>query len=342
LISHLYEERVALKSHDLFHIIMGSLIPETHLQKWEASRLTISGAYKGGRSIPQVGDHQDNHIQCILTFLNHHFELATVHGQNQDHPIQNALHALVCISNPLSTTPLKFFDSTKSLFVRGVQYTIQGNRPPDLRKTTLLFLPLVCNQWFNTNSPIMNSKQMKSFCMGWASAVDSVEQTPSVKMATLTVLLEMINSPHWYPHVPPEKLGLLEDLKLVPDGFQPLQNCINNMELMHVIRDAEHPIAIVYWVAILWPKYAELKSEVQEQLKTTTKEIVQNEQTPGSDTSRSPIGKCLSDMRSKLRKVKDELRQYPAWPPNPAAACLKKKADGLELAVKTLDAIKRG
>jgi len=178
--------------------------------------------------------------------------------------------------------------------------------------------------------------------MGWASAVESVEQTPAVKLATLTVLLEMINSPHWYPHVPPEKLGLLEDLKSVPDSFQPLQNCINNLDLMGVIRDSDNPIAIVHWVAILWPKYAELESEVQEQLKTTTKEIVQNEQTPGSDASRSPIGKCLLDMTSELRKVKDELRKYPTWPPNPAAAPLEKKAEGLRLAVRTLDSIKRG
>ena len=342
MISHLSEDKVALKSYNLFHKIMGALIPETHLQKWEASRLTISGAYKGGKSTPLVGEHQENHTQCILTFLNHHFELAIVHGQNQDGPIQNALHALVCTSNPLSTAPLKAFDPTKSLFVRGVQHTIQGNRPPDLRKTTLLFLPLICEQWFDAHSPIMNSKQMKSFCISWASAVESVEQTTAVKMATLTVLLEMINSPHWYPHVPPEKLGLLEDLKLVPDGFQPLQNCINNPDLMGSIRDAENPIAIVYWVAILWPKYAELKSEVQEQLKTITKEIIQNEQTPGFDASRSPIGKCLLDMTSELRKVKDQLRQYPAWPPSPAAAPLEKKAEGLGLAVRTLDAIKRG
>ena len=188
----------------------------------------------------------------------------------------------------------------------------------------------------------MNSKQMKSFCMGWASAVDSVEQTTAVKIATLTVLLEMINSPHWYPHVPPEKFGLLEDIGLIPDDSQPLQNCINNPDLMGAIRDAENPIAIVYWVAILWPKYTELKLEVQEQLKTTTKEIVHNEQTPGFDAYRSPISKCLLDMNSELKKVKDKLRQYPAWPSNPTTASLNRKAEGLGLAIRTLGAIKQG
>jgi len=346
LISHLYEDKLALKSYNLFHTIMDAPIPEIHShKKWEASCLTISGAYKGGKPIPQVEDHQDNYTQHVLTFLNHHFELATGDdGQDQDIPIQNALYALVLTSNPLLPVSLKSFDSTKSLFVRGIQYAIQGDRLPSLRKTTLLFLPLICDQWFNANSPIMNSKQMRSFCIGWASAVDSVdlEQAPAIKMAALTVLLEMINSPHWCPHVVPEKLALLKDLKLVPDGFQPLQNCINNPNVIDTIRDAENPMAIVYWVTTLWSKYAELKPKVQEQLKTTTKEIMKNEQTPGSDVSRSPIGKCLLDMTLELRKVKDELRQYPTWPPNPAAAPLEKKAKDLGLAVGALNTIRRG
>ena len=322
---------------------MNAKIADTHSQeKWEASRLTITGAYKGGKSRPQGGDSWGVHNQCILTFLNHHFELATAHGQNQDDPIQNALHALVCASSSPLAIPLKSLDATKFLFVRGLQYTIQDDRPPNLRKTTLLFLPLICDQWFNTHSPIMNAKQMKSFCINWASAIDRIKQTKDVKIAILTVLLEMINSPHWCPHIVPEKLALLGDLSLVPDGFQPLQKCIKNPDLMDTIRGTENPMAIVYWVAILWSKYAELEMKVQEQVKAITKEIVQNEQTAGSDVFRSPIAKCLLDMTSELKKVKDALREYPTWPFNPAAALLEKKSKDLELAIKNLDAIKRG
>ena len=320
---------------------MDTPVPETYSkQKWEAARLTIYTAYKGGKPIPKVEDHQTKGTQHILVFLNHHFELATRKGQNQDQPIRNALHALVCASNPAPATALNSLDPTDPTFVSCIQYTFQSDRPLDLRKTSLLFLPLICDRWFNTRSPIMNPKQMKSFCVDWASAVDCVERTPDVKTAALTVLLEMINSPRWRPHIVKEKLGLLEDLKLVPDGFQPLHSCINNPDLVDAIRGVGNPMAIVHWVTILWSKYSELGRKVRERLEATTKEIVQNEQR--LDASRSSLGKCLSSMASELAKAKDELKQYFSWPPDPAADPLEKKAQGLELAIKTLDAIRQG
>ena len=51
LISHLCDEKTALKNYDLFRMAMGASVSETRTeQKWEAARLTIHGAYKGASS----------------------------------------------------------------------------------------------------------------------------------------------------------------------------------------------------------------------------------------------------------------------------------------------------
>ena len=337
LISNLSEEKVASKSYDLFRMVMGAPAPETRSQEgWEVSRLTIYCAYKGDKFIPLA---EDEDIQYILAFLDYYFELAGL-GQNQDEPIQNALHALTC--TPDSTiAALERFDLADSL-VRNIQYAFQDDRPPNLRKTVLLFLALICGRWFRTDLLTTSPERMKRFCVDWASAVDCVEQTPAIKTATLAVLLEMIDSPHWRPHIVPEKFALLEDLKLVPDDFKPLRSCINDPDLMDTIKNVENPMAIVHWVMILWSRYAELGREVREQLEAVTKEIVRKEQRPGCDASRSLVGECLSEMASELRKAKDELKRYPAWPPYPVADPLEEKVRGLESAIGTLDAIRQG
>jgi hypothetical protein len=236
---------------------------------------------------------------------------------------------------------IRYVDLADSL-VRNIQYAFQDDRPPNLRKTVFLFLPLICGQWFRTDLLTMNSERMERFCVDWVSAVDCVEQTPAVKTAALTILLEMIDSPHWRPHIVPEKFALLEDLKSVPDDFQSLRSCINNPDLMDTIKNVENPMAIVHWVMVLWSRYAELGCEVREQLEAVTKEIVRKEQRLGYDASRSLVGKCLSDMASESRKANDELKRYPAWPPNPVADPLEEKVRGLELAIGTLDAIRQG
>jgi hypothetical protein len=341
LISRLCDEKVASRNYDLFRVVMGGSVPETHTeQKWEAARLSIHGAYKGGKFTPQVQD-QGEYTLHILLFLNHHFELAAGQGQDQDEPIRIALHALVYTSNPASITALESFDPADSSFVRGMQYAFQDDRPPDLRKTALLFLPLIRDEWFKTGSLTMDPEQMKRFCADWASTVECVEQTPSVKTAALTVLLEMINSPSWRPHIVAEKLGLLEGLKSVPDDFQPLRSCINNPDLVDAIKGVGHPTAIVHWVTILWLKYGELDPRVRDQLEAVTKEIARNEQGLHFDASKSRVGGWRANTASELGKAKDALKEYPLQSSDPLAVALEEKVEGLQLAVGALDIIGR-
>jgi len=226
LIGPLSENDISQKSYDLFHVIMQAPVSLAYTQekKWEASRLAMHGAYKWDEFLPWVEDPQD-----ILTFLDHNFDLADRGGQDQREPIQNALRALAYASGSATIEDLKRFDPTEPSFVRGICYVFQGDKPSQLHKAALFFLPLIGDGWFNT----------------------SIKHTYDVQKATLSVLFGMISSPHWRPHIVMEKWKLLEYFTSVPDGSVPLMRCIDNPELMDVIRNVADPAAMVLWLAIL-------------------------------------------------------------------------------------------
>ena len=332
LIAPLSENNVAQKSYDLFHVIMQAPVSSTYSQekKWEASRLTMHGAYKWDQFLPWVEDPKH-----ILSFLGHHFDLATKEDENQDEPIQNALRALAYASGPTTIEALKSFDPTKPSFVRGICYVFQEDKPFQLRKAALFFLPLIGDRWFNTPHPIMEPDRMRSLCVDWASAVDGIEHTQDVQKATLTVLFGMINSPHWRPHIVPEKWKLLEYVTSVPDDSQPLKRCVDNHELMEAIKNVENPAAMTLWMAILWLKYKDLIPRVREQLETSTKEVAQGRR-------RTDLEMYLSAMDSELMKAENALTQYNTWSTDPAAIALRTKIDNLQQARVTLVALKRG
>ena len=303
----------------------------TQEKKWEASRLAMHGAYKWDTFLPWVEDPQN-----ILTFLDHNFDLATRGGQDQHEPIQNALRALAYASGPVTIEALGRFNPTEPSFVRGICYVFQDDKPFQLRKAALFFLPLIGDRWFNTPDPIMGPDQMRGLCVDWASAVDSVKHTYDVqKAATLAVLFGMISSPHWRPHIVTEKWKLLEYFTSVPDDSVPLRRCIDNPELMDVVRNVADPAAMVLWVAILWLKYKELIPQVREQLETVTKEFAQGRR-------RTDLDMYLSVMDSELRKAEDALTQYNTWSTDKAAIALRTKIDNLQQARVSLVAIKRG
>ena len=330
LIAPLSENDIAQKSYSLFHTVMQAPVSPAYSQekKWEAARLAIHGAYKWDKFLPWVEDPHD-----ILTFLDHHFDLAT-RGENQDEPIQNALRALSYASGVVTIEALRRFDPTEPSFVRGICYVFQDDKPFQLRKAALFFLPLIGDRWFNTPHPIMEPDQMRSLCVDWASAVDGIEHTFDVQKATLAVLFGMINSPHWRPHVVMEQWKLLEYFTSVPDDSQPLRRCIDNPELMGAIKTVENPAAMVLWLAILWLKYKELTPQVREQLEAATKEVAQSRR-------RTDLDMYLSVMGSELKKAEDALSQYNTWSTDPAAIALRTKIDNIQQAHVALVALKK-
>jgi len=331
LIAPLSENEIAQRSYHLFRVVMKAPVFLAYSQemKWEASRLALHGAYKWDKFLPWVGDPQD-----ILTFLGHHFDLVGRGGRNQHVPIQNALRALVHAPGPATIEALERFDPTQPSFARGICYVFQDDKPFRLHKAALFFLPLIGDRWFNTPHPIMEPDQMRSLCMDWASIVERIEHTYDAQKAILAVLLRMINSPHWRPHIVPENWRLLEYFTSVPDDDAPLRSCLDNPELVDAIKDVEHPNALVLWLVILCWKHEELIPQVQEQLETVMKEIV-----PGD--SRSYLDMCLPVVDSGLKKAKDALqRDTNQWSTDPAANTLRTKIDHLQLAKVSLVALR--
>jgi len=308
---------------------MQSPVAEAQSQaKWEASCLTIQSACKGD-------GFED--AQHILIFLNHHFELVTGHSQSQDEPIQNAFCALAHTSNTVIIEAFKVFDPTTPSFVHGISYVLQDNRPSELREAAFLFLPLICDRWFTTRSPIMDSTTMSSFFMDWTSTIDHLAPTPTIQKAALTVFLGMVNSPHWCSHIIPENWILLKHFTLVSGDLQFLHGCINNPALMDEVRNVDNPMAIVLWVEILWSKYVELAPEVQKQLEMVTEEIAQNEKAACITGSQSHVGRYLSSANSELKKAEDELKQYARELDDPEAIVLEKRIERLQQFLLRLD-----
>jgi len=327
LISPLSKNEIAQNSYRLFHVIMQAPVTDVYSRekKWEASRLALHGAYRCDKFLPPVGDPLD-----VLIFLDHHFDLITGdHGENHDEPIENALCALAYASDPATIEGLKGFDPTQPSFVRGICYAYQGDRPLLLRKAAFFFLPLIGDRWFDTPDPIMKPDQAKNWYGNWNSIVHGVEHTQDTQKAILSVLLEMINSPHWRPHVAPEDWELLKYLSSVPDDFRPLRKCIDNPELIGVIRDTENQTPTLHWLPILWLKHQELDSRVREGLETFTGEIAQG-------GKRMVLNTCLSTMDSELEKAERALMQYTACPDDPAAVALRTKIETLQQAKVSL------
>ena len=320
LITTLSEDDIVYRSYQLFHVVMQASVSLAYSEekKWEASRLTMSGAYKCDKFLPRVENPED-----ILAFLNHHFDLATSGDQNQDEPIQNALRALAYASGDTTINFLESFELTE-IFIHGILHVYQSHKPPQLRRDALLFLPLIGHKFFNTPYRIMRDDQMRSLSVDWASAVDGIEHTHDVKKAALTVLYDMINSSHWRPHVVTEKWELLEYFVTVPDDSQALRRCIDNLELMEAIKNVSNPAAMNNWLTILWLKYKELTPQVQEKLEVVTKD------------RRTCLDAYQSIVDFELRKAENASTRYNKWSTDPAAIALRTKIASLRQASDAL------
>ncbi|KAF9785310.1 hypothetical protein BJ322DRAFT_823820 [Thelephora terrestris] len=329
LIAPLSEEDIAIKSYSLFRILMKAPVSPAYTQekKWEAYRLALHGAYKWDNFLPLVEDPRD-----ILTFLSHHFELAD-RGEDQGEPIQNALRALAYALNPQTIDTFKNFDPTQPSFIRGICFAFQAGQPRELRKAALFFLPLVADRLFNTSAPIMTTDEMKTLCENWASAVDEIGHSAYlVQKVALAVLLDMMNSPHWRPHIVPKEWKLLERFtSAVPDDSEPLKRCLDNTELLGAISNMGNPDAMSLWSLVLWLRYAELKPEVQVQLKEVTKGV-----------QKWDFERYLEAIEMEASKAENELTEYNPWTTDPGAGVLKTKIDNLRVAKESLMALKSG
>ena len=286
---------VYVKGRELLHAVMNAPITLSYTteKKWQVARCFMHGLCRwSDRYWTWIGDPQD-----VITFLGHHFDLATQGGENQDKPIMYALRTLAMTSDNVTIAALNCPDLAKPTFIRGVLHAFEKARPLVLRSDAFDFLGRISEKWFETSGPIMEPEQMGRLCADWASVVDSLVETDRVKKFALMVLFGMMNSPHWRPHIVGEKWKLLEWSTSVPDDFEPLKRCIDNPEVTDVILQVGDADGVAAWLKILWLRYGKLVPEVQEKLEAASKKIAQ--------TRRSALDVYLSAVDSELRKAKD-------------------------------------
>ena len=314
------KSKVTTKSYELF-LIMRDITSSTLTQEQilEASRLALHGAYGSDEHLPPVGDPQP-----ILDFLIHHFELVKS-GENHDEPIQDALCALAYASTPETIGALKNFDPTQLPdFVHGICHVFQKERPLQLRRAALFFLPLIADKWFYPPLPIMEDHEIGALCVDWASAVDEVRRNGGGRGPTLAVFLDMINSPHWRPHIAPETWKLLEYVDSVPDDSQPLARCLRNPGLVDAITTVGGPDAVPLWSKVLLLNYNKLGPGVQERLGVSIK---------GTKIPR--ISDYLSMVQQELMDAEDKLL-YGTWFNDPRAVALGGKIKSHKAAIAFL------
>ena len=310
---------VATKSYRLFRTVMHTT---THSWgTWEASRLALHGAYKGG-DLPPVDDPRD-----ALTFLNYHFELA-LQGENQDEPIQDALRALAYASGPAAIKAVDF-DLTQPSFVRGIRFAFEANRPREVREAALFFLPLIGDTWFDAAYGIIPG-EMGSFCVDWATAVDSIEHTERAKKAILMALFHMMDSPNWRHLIPEGKWKLLKYYPSIPEDCQPWKKCLENPKLVADISQVTDPEAIALWPRVLWLKYDELTPPVQEALIEVTK----------SAQGRRHIDTYYQEVSQSLEEAEGARMMYETWSYEPVVIALERKIKSDQRAIDALKAIK--
>jgi len=210
----------------------------------------------------------------------------------------------------------------------------QKRKPLQLRKAALFFLRLIADEWFNTPSSAMDGDgmngEMEGLCVGWASAVDEFWGTDGVREAALAVLLDMINSSQWRPHVVPDKWKLLEQFDSVPDNSQPLTRCLKNPDLVDAVSTVGNPEPMVLWLKILLLKYNRLDRAVQGRLEASMR-----------GNQRKRVDEYLSVMQLELRGAEEESSKYGTWSTDSKATALEEKIESHEAAIGFLESVKK-
>jgi hypothetical protein len=314
-------DQIADLSYELFHTIMASSIVGD--KKWDAARLTMNSAYKWDKYLPWVKDPKD-----ILVFLEHHFELQA-NGETQDIPITSALRALAYAFGKETIEGLEKFDCTQLSHVKGICRSFKNEKPFQLRKAILFYIPLVESWWFDPEVEILDEDGRREFCHDWAFCVDGIEQTKDVKKAVASVLLGMANSAMWRPHVPRAKWELLKYSNELPDDSPSRLRCEANEEFVPALKAMDDMGALKMWLAILWMAYADLKPVVVDQLVENTKEVIR--------VSPHNVGLFMTIMELGKTAVDNEMLVYSKGSIDEKVIKLRVKADKLQQAKKKLE-----
>lgn len=329
MITPLQDNAVATNSYSLLHVILSSSLEKEEL--WAAARLAIDGAYKWDTFLPWVEDPEDI-IKCLV----HHF---AIQAKGEDdiarQPIENTLRAIAYASNRATLEGLEKFDFTDKLFVDGIRKAVEEDRPFEMRKAALFFMPIIQDKWFDDSlEDVMSDEEKAEFCKNWSSAVDGIEHTDDVKRAVCATLFGMLNSEKWRPHIVKEKLRLIEYFADLPDDSKHFIACKENPSVLPWLRSGANGTGegverTKLWLAILWSDYANLSQGVKDQVLEITKVVISK--------ARHDVGFISRIMLAEKERYQVKLDGHQAVSLEDEPEKLRARVEGLSESIEKFD-----
>lgn len=330
MITPLQDNAVATNSYSLLHVILSSSLEKEEL--WAAARLAIDGAYKWDTFLPWVEDPED-----IFKCLVHHF---AIQAKGEDdiarQPIENTLRAIAYASNRTTLEGLEKFDFTDKLFVDGIRKAVEEDRPFEMRKAALFFMPIIQDKWFDDSlEDVMSDEAKDEFCENWRSAVKGIEHTVDVRRAICATLFGMLNSEKWRSHIGKDALKLMVYFSDLPGDTKCFTRCKENTSILPWLRSradeageegTEETKLWKLWLAILWSGYEDLPKDGKDQVLEVTKVVISR--------ARHDVSFISRIMAAEEKKYQAELDGHEATSLGDEPERLRARLDGLKESVE--------
>ena len=286
-------------SYRLFKIIMGLDNPTD--QHWEAARLTVSAAFMGPCSTSR-GDPKE-----ILKFLDYHVGFQGVKDDHESH-VDAALQSLVPHHeepNPLTFECARDFNWTSLSFVSGVRSMMHPRRPGGLRGNVASLLALLSDSWFTLSGSVMDQEEMSEFCEHFATYIDSVVHSQSVKEKSTTILFALLRSPEWRIHIVARSWSVLAYCTQAMDT-EPVRWCLQEaIELLEFTRGLPGGEGLKWWYGTLWLCYDKLDATVRDEVKRVAADMLRGDGLLDLNLYLSLMQEEITSIRQELKKLSD-------------------------------------
>jgi len=312
---------VAHRSYSLFHrlINLPSFGTDHEELKWEAARHALTLAFGRPSCNPILEDPTD-----ILKFLAYHIARSCVRRgsgekagieevemveleQGHEGAIKCAFAAFYNVDK--DPAPILVPEHSKHLLVEllpGICRLIEtDDRPLPLRKAAIHFFYCVADHWLFGPNPLPASPQLiAGFTTSWAkSVVDMNRAYDTNTRANLTLVLRMLRSKIWRPHlkIPEGQLALVSELRIL--DFD-LTEAMNDLGVLPYLVEAENRDAVKGWLRSSWRHWHVLDDPSRQALEGQTRATM--EKYPGDlDEFEEAIGKKKEEIRRAIQRCKD-------------------------------------
>lgn len=282
-------------SYALSQSIISSWIDDN--LKWDAARLAFHIGFRDTEPGGACGE-----AAVALAFLEYHFSLEN-YGESHYDSVADAFVALSHCSH------LMHFKLTDGPFLQGLSCALESDKPPRLRRTALLFIRWVRDQFFDsTLDSVMDAAQRSAICCNIAAIANQLEEgETAINRCCLTILLRMAHSLTWRPYLVLDHWKALQRLSSrYADLSGTMQQCLNDADLLKYLRGDEYEEALTLWMKVVWTRFELLSPEVLEQVVETTLDLFHREGMPLVEEFQALIDAEQNDIENVIHRT-------PSW-----------------------------